>query len=193
MDQNYNEGNRFQNQTLVFYQISIVLGTQNQFEKISFHYQPLKELLAMFHNQTLYFPHGVATRHKWSKARLILSVLLTKITGKKWTCPSGFVCVSLKYTRIGKSGHHSSQFTNVEYLQQIDRSVAFFYPLTAGMKQPVLTSNDSFLRQTHFPLIPQAALLFLPPMITNINILIKQRNLWGTAKSNWVEQIFFEV
>lgn len=43
--------------------------------------------------------------------------VLTNITGKKWTCPSGFVCVSLKYTRTGKFGHQSSQLTKVEYLK----------------------------------------------------------------------------
>lgn len=46
----------------------------------------------------------------------IATWLLTNITGKKWTCPSGFVWVSLKYTKIGKFGHQSSQLTKLEYL-----------------------------------------------------------------------------
>lgn len=59
-------------------------------------------------------------RYNWTamlnKMSDFVSFILTKITGKKCICPSGFVCVSLKYTRTGKLGHQSSQFTNVEYL-----------------------------------------------------------------------------
>lgn len=94
-----------------------------------------------------------------------LKAILTKITGKKCTCPSGFVCVSLKYTRMGKLGHQSSQLTNVEYLHRNG--------LMSGL--PLLNSDGSmeYLLPAVFPTYKDIFTRFLK-LVANFNFLRSQ-------------------
>ena len=66
-----------------------------------------------------------------------------KRIGKKWICPSGLVCASLKYTSTGKSGHQSSQFTKLSNVHLFSPPTKAFSGWSSVGASPMTTSRSS--------------------------------------------------